>query len=123
MKRCRGAFFFIALSLFSFAAMGAEKGWFGFAISVDAEGLSLNPILRSISVQKVFASSPAAMAGLTVGDVVLEVEGVVVTGAKADVLRAAMQKSVGETLHLKISRGTGDTRALSIVAVQKPVGQ
>jgi S1-C subfamily serine protease len=123
MKRCRGALFFLALSLLSVAALGTEKGWFGFAVSVDAEGVSLNPTLRSITVQKVFASSPAALAGLAAGDVVLEVQGIVVTGAKADVLKAALQKSAGETLHLKIRRGTGDPRELSMVAVQKPAGQ
>jgi S1-C subfamily serine protease len=109
--------------LLSVAALSAEKGWFGFAVSVDAEVVSFNPTLRSITVQKVFESSPAALAGLAAGDVVLEVQGVVVSGAKADVLKAAMQKFVGETLHLKIRRGTGDTRELSMVAVQKPAGQ
>jgi S1-C subfamily serine protease len=123
MKRGSGPLFILALSLLSFAALGADKGWFGFAISVDAEGVSLNPTLRSIEVQKVFASSPAALAGLEPGDVILEVQGIVVTGAKADALKAAMQKSVGETLHLKIRRGTGDTREISMVALQKPAGQ
>jgi S1-C subfamily serine protease len=122
MKRCRGALFFLALSLLSAAALGADKGWFGFAISVDAEGAPLNPTLHSITVQRVFAASPAALTGLAAGDVILEVQGIVVSGAKADIVKAAMQKSVGETLHLKIRRA-GDTKELSIVAVEKPAGQ
>jgi S1-C subfamily serine protease len=122
VKRRRGALFFLALSLLSVAALGAEKGWFGLAVSADVEGVSFDPILRSVTVQKVFASSPAALVGLVAGDVVLEIQGIVVSGAKADVLRTAMQKSVGETLHLKIRRSTGDTTELSMVAVQKPAG-
>lgn len=123
MRGCRGVLLFLALSLLSVVAVGAQKGWFGFAISVDAEGLALNPTIRSVTVQSVLPSSPAALSGMAAGDVVLEVQGVTVAGAKADVLKAAMQKSVGETLHLKILRGGRETKEFSLVAVPKPVGQ
>lgn len=123
MKSCRNVLLFLALSLLCAVAVGAEKGWFGFAISVDADGLSLNPTIRSVTVQSVLPSSPAASSGMAAGDVIVEVQGVVVAGARADVLKAAMQRSVGETLHLKISRGSRETRELSMVAARKPAGQ
>jgi C-terminal processing protease CtpA/Prc len=123
MKRTRALLILLAVWLLSTAALAAEKGWFGFAIAVDAEGLSLNPTLRSITVQKIFASSPAALAGLASGDSVVEVEGIVVAGTKADVLKAALQKSVGETLHLKIRRGAAAVREVSMVAEHEPRGQ
>jgi S1-C subfamily serine protease len=98
----------------------AEKGWFGFALSIDAEGISLNPKLRSIKIEKVFPNSPAAAAGLAPGDNILEMEGIVVAGAHANALKTATQKSVGETLRLKFQRGAEAPRDLSLVAAAKP---
>ena len=124
MQCTRAALILAAVFLFSAVALGAEKGWFGLGVSVDlAAGLSLNPTLRTITVQKVFASSPAAAAGMFPGDTVVEVEGIVVAGARADTIKAAMQKFVGQTLHLKIRRSTADTREASMLAVPKPAGQ
>jgi C-terminal processing protease CtpA/Prc len=110
----------VALVLSPMTLQAAEKGWFGFSISVDAEGISLNPKLRSIKVEKIFPSSPAAKAGLAQGDVVLEVEGIAVEGAKADTLKAAMQKSVGETLHLKVKHGADAPHEVALTAASKP---
>ena len=99
-----------------------EKGWFGMAVSVDAEGISFNPAIRSITVVTVVASSPAGSAGMFAGDAIVEAEGIIVAGAKASVLKAAMQKKVGDALHLKIRRGTAAPRELTLVAVSKPPG-
>jgi predicted metalloprotease with PDZ domain len=123
MQCTRAALILAAIFLFSAAVLGAEKGWFGLAVSVDVDGLSLNPTLRTITVQKVFASSPAASVGMAPGDTLVEVEGIVVAGTKADIIKTAMQKSVGQTLHLKIRRSTADIREVALVAVPKPAGQ
>jgi hypothetical protein len=123
MQCTRAALILGAVFLFSAVALGAEKGWFGLGVSVDVDGLSLNPTLRTITVQKVFTSSPAASAGIVPGDTLVEVEGIVVAGSKADLIKAAMQKSVGQTLHLKVRRSTADIREVSMVAVPRPVGQ
>ena len=80
----------------------------------------MNPTLRSVKVESVAASSPAASASLASGDFVIEIEGSVVAGAKANTLKAAMQKDVGESLHLKVKRGTDAPRDISITAVVKP---
>jgi C-terminal processing protease CtpA/Prc len=122
MRCTRAALILAALLAFSAVAVGAEKGWFGLAVSVEVDGLSLNPTLRTITVQKVFASSPAASAGVAAGDSLVEVEGIAVAGAKADLIKAAMQKPVGQTLHLKIRRGTAGMREVSMVAVPRPAG-
>jgi hypothetical protein len=48
----------------------AKKSWFGVALSIDTEGVSLNPRLRSVKVEKIFPFSPAAKSDLAQGDVV-----------------------------------------------------
>jgi predicted metalloprotease with PDZ domain len=109
-----------AVLLFSpLASQAAEKGWFGFAMAIDADGI-LNPKLRSIKIDKVFPASPAANAGLSAGDTIVEMEGIVVAGATADGLKTAMQKSVGETLRLKIKHGADASRDVSLIAAPKP---
>jgi C-terminal processing protease CtpA/Prc len=107
------------LLLSPLALQGAEKSWFGFALSIDADGI-FNPKLRSIKIEKIFPASPAAKAGLSAGDMFVEIEGIVVEGAKADTLKAAMQKSVGETLRLKIKRGADAPQDVSLIAAAKP---
>jgi S1-C subfamily serine protease len=88
-----------AALLFSpLASHAAENGWFGFALP----------------------ASPAAKAGLSAGDMIVEIEGIVVEGAKADTLKAAMQKSAGETLRLKIKRGADASQDVSLIAGPKP---
>jgi len=111
-----------ATTLASWAHAAEEKGWFGLAFSVETEGFSFNPTIQSAKVDKVAPSSPAAGAGVEPGDVVLAVQGVAIAGAKADVLKAAMKKSVGETLRLKIKHGDAEPREVQMVGVTKPAG-
>lgn len=101
------------------AAFAAERGVFGFSMSVDSEGFFLNPTLRSIKIEKVVPASPAERAGLLAGDEVLEVEGRVVAGAKGREIQALAEKNVGETLKLKVKHPGGDVAALTLVAVAK----
>jgi C-terminal processing protease CtpA/Prc len=108
-----------ALLFLPLASIAAEKGWFGFAMNIDADGI-LDPKLRSIKIEKIFPASPAAKAGLSPGDIIVEIEGIVVEGAKADTLKAAMQKSVGETLRLKFKRGADASRDVALVAAPRP---
>jgi len=123
MRRHRTASMLTVAALVALSATlwAAEAGWFGLGLSVDADG-ALSPTLRSITIAKVLPSSPAARAGLAPGDTVLEVQGILVAGAKADVLKAAMQKAVGETLRVKIQRGA-EIREVSLIAVNKPPAQ
>jgi C-terminal processing protease CtpA/Prc len=106
--------------LLGLPAWPGEKGWFGLAINVDVEAFSLNPTLRTVKIESVVPSSPAASAGLASGDIVLQVQGIAIAGAKADVLKNAMQKSVGEKLQLKFQRGSEAPREAVLVAAPRP---
>ena len=119
-RRSRLVLLAAAVLLFSpLGSHAAEKGWFGFALAIDADGI-LNPRLRSIKIDKIFPASPAANAGLSTGDMIVEIEGIAVEGAKADALKTAMQKSVGETLRLKVKHGADASQEVSLIAAPKP---
>jgi C-terminal processing protease CtpA/Prc len=98
-----------------------EKGWFGLAFRVEAEG-SFNPTIQSVKIERVTPSSPGAGAGLAAGDLVVALEGITIAGAKTDELKAAMKKTVGETLRLKVKRGNAAPFEVSLVAIAKPAG-
>jgi hypothetical protein len=51
---------------------------------------------------------------------IVEIEGIGVAGATADTLKTAMQKSVGETLRLKIKHGADASQDVSLIAAPKP---
>ena len=101
-------------------AIAGEKGWFGFAMAIDVEGTPLNPKLRTVKVDSVVPASPAASAGIVPGDLFLEIEGISIDGANAYTVKNAMQKSVGESLHLKIKHGAEAPREVVLTASPKP---
>ena len=118
-------FFGIGLGLACIPALARaakEKGWFGFAVSVDVEGFSLNPTLRTAKIESVVPSSPADSAGLLAGDLIVEAQGVTVAGAKAEALKAAVQRAVGETLQLTIKRDSSAPWVVALTAVANPAG-
>ena len=85
---------------------------------VDADGL-FNPTLKSVLIQSVQRDLPAALAGITAGDTVLEVDGTKVAGAKAQALADRMKKKPGESVTLRLSRPDGQTYVVRLVAVAK----
>lgn len=80
----------IATTLTANLAAAGEKGWFGFAMAIDVEGTPLNPKLRTVKVDSVSPTSPAASAGIAPGDLFVEIEGISVPGANAYTVKAAM---------------------------------
>jgi C-terminal processing protease CtpA/Prc len=102
-------------------AAAAERGWFGIGVNIDAEGDAANRVVRTVTIQTVTPDSPAAKAGLTSGDVILEADDLPLPGLKMTQLREAMAKSVGESLHLKVRR-SGTVRVVTLVAVAPPPG-
>lgn len=104
------------------ASRAAEPaGWFGLSMNVDAGGAPWSPTLRSATVLAVAANSPAAAGGIRAGDEILEVEGLTVAGGKAKELQAAMAKSVGQPLRMRLKHSGGETYTVVITAAQKPV--
>jgi C-terminal processing protease CtpA/Prc len=107
------------LCLLAGAAWAADRGYFGFAIAVDGEGFFLNPTLKSVKIETVVPNSPAALAGIRPGDLIVEVEGHAVAGTKADVLKPYLQRDVGQSTRLLVRKSTGETVAVVLVAAQK----
>jgi C-terminal processing protease CtpA/Prc len=102
-------------------ALADETGYLGLAIEVDGEGFFLNPTLKSVKVTAVTPSSPAALAGIATGDLIIEAESRVVAGAKARDLEPLLKKRVGESLHLRMKRPGGETYDATVVASVRPV--
>ena len=109
----------VLLCLLVGAAWAADRGYIGLAIEVDGEGFFLNPTLKSVKVETVVPNSPAALAGMHPGDLIVEVEGHAVAGTKADVLKSYLQREVGQSTRMLVRKATGETMAVVLVAVQK----
>lgn len=111
--------------LLSFAACVAiadtERGWFGFASSVKAEGAFWNPTLVSITIEDVTPGSPAAAQGFAKGDQVLELEGQPIAGRKGTEVQAVMKsKAPGDKLVARLKRANGEVYLATLIAMKKP---
>ncbi len=110
----------LALSLMlSCAAWAGERGYFGFGMAVDSEGMFWNPTLRSITIKEVAPQSPAALAGILAGDTVLELAGKPVAGAKGKEMQAYIEKDIGESVQVKLRHPNGDTAVVTMVATAR----
>jgi S1-C subfamily serine protease len=108
-----------ALFTASLAAYAGDKGYFGFALSIDADGF-FNPTLKSVTIDKVSPGSPAESAGLIKGDQFIEVEGRAVAGAKADDVKPYLSRNVGESANFKVRRVSGEVVTVTLTAAKKP---
>ncbi|MGD3043689.1 PDZ domain-containing protein [Xanthomonas oryzae] len=97
-----------------------DQGWFGLSFAVESQGFSLNPTLTSVTIDAVKPASPAATAGLQVGDAIVSAQGIAVAGSKADVRKQAVNRKVGETLCVVIVRGAAKPREVTLVAARRP---
>lgn len=92
-----------------------QAGFTGFDISVTATVNAVHQITSSYPVvNKVYPGSPAAHAGVTVGDVILEVNGV---DARE---RGALFPVPGVQQVLRVRRGEGERELLLIPVVRRP---
>ena len=128
MRHTRGFFghwaallLLLAALAYGLPAAAAERGWFGIGVNIDAEGDAASRVVRTVTIQTVAPDSPAAKAGLSPGDVILEADSAPLPGMKMSDLRQAMGKAVGETLHLKVRR-EGTVRVVALTAVAPPPG-
>src|SRR3954447_11251013 len=110
---------FLVIAAWTQAVCAGEKGWFGFGADIKVDGI-LSPTLVWVKISKVEPGSPAAEKGIVVGDEIVQVENTDVPGHKARELKPMMQKQVGETLHLRLKRASGETYAVGLVAAKSP---
>lgn len=110
----------LALLFFMSSAVWAgERGYFGFSLSIDGNGMFWNPTLRSVKIETVAPKSPAAEAGIVTGDEIMEVAGKPVPGAKGNALKAHVEKDIGQSLQLKLRRANGEVVSVTLVAAAK----
>jgi C-terminal processing protease CtpA/Prc len=112
------------LMLLPVVAAAAEKGWFGVGFSMEVAGSFWNPVLSSVSVSQVAPGSPAEKARIAVADLVLEIEGIPVAGAKGEQLkklRAVVERASvpGDELHMQLRRVNGATYSVVLVAAPR----
>ena len=108
----------LALCLAATAA-SAAKGHLGFAVEVETSGFFLQPVLERVTIETVMPGSPAAAAGLRVGDAVLSIDGTAVKGAPARPFGAKL-KSVQAGQHVRLGVRHADGRAATLDLVAAP---
>ena len=114
------AFVVCALAMAPGCHAEEDSGALGFSIEVDGEGFFLNPTLRSVTIVAVASPSPAASAGIAPKDQIVEAEGHAIVGAKARDLEPLIKRKVGQSVHLKLKRPSGEEYAVTLVAVARP---
>lgn len=104
------------LLLLPLTSQAAVNNGLGFRAHVEADG-TFRPRLVRVTVTSVRRGSPAAAAGLTVGDQIIEANGVTILGAP--VLRTSKlisETAPGEFLLLTVKRGPGIVINIPLVA-------
>jgi C-terminal processing protease CtpA/Prc len=96
------------------------SGWLGISTSIKGSGASWNPTIETVSIAKVAPNSPAENQHLSVGDMIIEVEGTPVLGAKGSDLRSKMKRNIGEVIHLTLMRPNGETYSAVLTAAKQP---
>ncbi len=110
----------LLISLCPVTTKAAEKAWYGFHIKAAFEGFPLNPVVKSVVIDKVRANSPAAGQDIRVGDEIIEAEGIKVPGTRALQFVPILRKQPGDTLSLRLRTQHGRTYSVLIEAIHKP---
>jgi len=88
-----------------------------------AKNFEIEPGTSGAVVLEVEKDSPAEIAGLETGDLVVEIDGKPISQA-IDCLRMILKKEVGDTLNLKVIRkGTAKSLKVMLTAVPRPSGR
>lgn len=101
------------------ASAAAETGSFGVGILVRGSGFFLNPTIREVIITELDSEMPAARAGVTVGDSLLEVDGRAVPGAKANDIRPLLLRPVGTSVTFKLRRASGEEYSVSLLSAAR----
>ena len=97
----------------------AEKGWFGFGLKVEGSGF-LSFTVKSVTVESIAPHSPASEQSIAVGDEIIQVEETTVPGRRAWELKPLLQKQVGDKIHLRLKRPTGQIYSVTLTAAKSP---
>lgn len=110
----------ILLAVSLVTASAAERAWYGFHIKPETAGFPLNPIVKSVVIDKVKMNSPASAQKIRVGDEIIEAEGKVVPGTRALQLYFLLSKEPGNVLHLRLKRADGEKYTALVRGIKKP---
>lgn len=105
--------------VFTSSISAAEKGWFGFGLKVEGSGF-LSFTVKSVTVESIAPHSPASEQHIAVGDEIIQVEETTVPGRRAWELKPLLQKQIGETIHMRLKRPTGQIYSVTLTAAKPP---
>ena len=111
----------VVLSLtvvFTSSLVAAEKGWFGFGLKVEGSGF-LSFTVKSVTVESIAPHSPASEQSIAVGDEIIQIDETTVPGRRAWELKPLLQKQVGDKIHLRLKRPSGETYSVTLTAVKR----
>ena len=91
-----------------------SSGRIGFSLNVQADGF-FNPKVIKITVNQVEPGSQAQLAGLTIGDELIQVQDVEVPGAEASVLKPHIEFVKGKPKKLVFKRVNGQIYEATLV--------
>ena len=86
---------------------------------VRIKSISLNPTLMALLVVNVFPGSYAQQVGFVEGDNILQKDGKVIAGAKANDIKRLADKEDGQVTTFLIRRSNGEEKQITITAVPK----
>ncbi|MBT8083823.1 MAG: PDZ domain-containing protein [Woeseia sp.] len=112
----------MAISLLQCAVplAAADEAWFGIQVKAEGEGRFWNPVINELIVVDVEANSPAAKAGISKGDRIVEVFGQAIVGERMRKLVPFFEKTVGETLRLTLVNEAGDRISVTLIGENRP---
>jgi C-terminal processing protease CtpA/Prc len=91
-----------------------SSGRIGFSLNVQADGF-FNPKVIKITVNQVEPGSQAQLAGLTIGDELIQVQDVEVPGAEASVLKPHIEFVKGKPKKLVFKKANGQIYEATLV--------
>jgi len=99
------------------------RGWIGVAPEDvdDSQAAQLGLARGGVVITNLYLNSPAQASGLQPGDIVLALDGAEVRSAQ-DTLARIARKAPGESVRLKIQRGT-QQRELELEVIERPRGR
>ncbi len=95
-----------------------NPGGIGVHLDIKGSGPMDAMTVKSLTVEKVAKHSPAARAGLQIGDQIIEIDGQTVEGSNGDAMGHAMHKSVGSKVTIVVRQAGGSLRKITMVTTK-----